>query len=185
MGPEPWLLLLLPSSIIATTVHDPLLSTQLLTVLFESLSGPDSDTWLMSPDPLLWAMSYAKHVRYRSLLTLPASLPLSPQQAELGPLIRGPGSSHLASPDAGMGPVPTEWPQMRSGCLSSPLGVDHWMFPQHEAQSWTSACSDHTCGEGQTTRRKKQPGFPSQTDLGPDPSPTAWELRHTRQETLI
>ena len=62
MGPEPWLLLLLPSSIIATTVHDPLLSTQLLTVLFESLSGPDSDTWLMSPDPLLWAMSYAKHV---------------------------------------------------------------------------------------------------------------------------
>lgn len=99
-----------------------LLSTQLLTVLFESLSGPDSDTWLMSPDPLLWAMSYAKHFRYRSLLTLPASLPLSPQQAELGPLIRGSGSSHLASPDAGMGPVPTEWPQMRSGCLSSPLG---------------------------------------------------------------
>ena len=54
-------------------------------------------------------------------LTLPASLPLSPQKAELGPLIRGPGSSHLASPDAGMGLVPAEWPQMRPGCLSSPL----------------------------------------------------------------
>lgn len=80
MGPEPWMSLLLPSSAIATTIHDPLLSSQLLTVLFESLSGPDSDTWLMSPDPLLWATSCAKHFRYRSSFNLASILATVPTE---------------------------------------------------------------------------------------------------------
>lgn len=80
MGPEPWMLLLLPSSTITTTIHDPLLSTQLLTVLFESLSGPDSDTWLMYPDPLLWAKPCAKHFRCRSSFNLASILATVPTE---------------------------------------------------------------------------------------------------------
>ena len=74
------MLVLLPSSAITTTIPDPLLSTQLLTVLSESLSGPDSDTWLMSPDPLLWAKSYAKHFRCRSSFNLASILATVPTE---------------------------------------------------------------------------------------------------------